>query len=494
MEDILATSRRDTPWRPPLETDDDEHYLAAYGRSTSSPKTFGSRSERGPLSNGPLFNGSGRSAESADANGVLVSYGRSTSSPKYPKTFGSQGGRGPLSNGSGRSAESEDANGALASYGRSTSSPKYPKTYGSQGERGPFDDPLSNSGGRSGSADANGALLDFGSQPPVAQTLHGSTHSSGPISLSSYSSNDSHGSSRPWWWEKSTEPLNVHKRNSSQNLSPTVDSHVSAIGRRSISSLGLGGSSSSNGHLGPGSSGETLLPGNRHTSIPEQPKPVHKLSGRRHYSTPPTAFVGRNSSLEYGTERTPPPQQQQQQQQVEEQNQRYRGNRSLSQIILARILASRRSSNASTEKAYSQCTTLESEESAPSRTSSHMYSPSLLNPPIAMSQTVVPPRTSYTFPRQHLLPTPRQDTSRGLVRWPMADVTLPPPFPAAPSPVPTDTSSMVEGLLHPRLGMALGSSQRASAMSLRDHEDYTRPINGVCFPFVFFMADEKTNR
>ena len=56
----------------------------------------------------------------------------------------------------------------------------------------------------------------------------------------------------------------------------------------------------------------------------------------------------------------------------------------------------------------------------------------------------------------------------------------PPPLPSAPSPVPTDSSSMVEGLLHPRLGMALGSSQQASATSLRDHEDYTRPINGVC--------------
>jgi hypothetical protein len=407
MEDILATttSRRDTSWRPPLEADDDEHYLAAYGRSTS---------------------------------------------------------------------------------------PNYPKTSGSQGERGPFDDHLSNEGGGSGSAesaDANGALLDFGSQPPVAQTLHGSTHSSrGPLLIPNYSSNDSHGNSRPWWWEN-TEPLNINKRNSFPKQPLTVDSHVSAIGRRSASSLGLGGSSSSNnGHLGPGSSGETLLPrGNRSTFIPEQPKPIHKLSGRRHYSTPPTAFVGRNSSLEYGTERI---QQQQQQQQQEERNQQDRTNKSLSQVILARIRASRRTSNASTVKAYSQCTTLESEGSVPSRTSSYMYSPSLLNPPISMSQTVVPlprgvtTRSSYTFPSQHILPPLRRDTSRALLRWP--DVTLPPPSPAA-SPVPTDTSSMVEGLLHPRLGMALGSSQQASAASLRDHEDYTRPINGVCFFLLFFF-------
>ena len=401
MEDILAASRGNTSWHPPL-ADDDEHYLAAYGGSTS---------------------------------------------------------------------------------------PNYPKPSGSQDERGPFDDPLPIEGGRSGggaesAADANGALVDFGSQPPVTQTLHGSsTHSRVPLLSPSHSSNDSHGNSRPWWGN-TTEPLNIHKRNNSQKSPLTVDSHVSAIGRRSVSSLGFGGSTSSNGHLGPGSSGETLLPRgtNRSTSIPEPPRPIHKLSGRRYHSTPPTAFVGRNSSLEYGTQ--PIQHQQQQQQQPEEQNQQDHGNKSLSQVILARIRASRRSSNASTVKAYSQCTTLESEESAPSRTSSYMmYSPSLLNPPISMSQTVVPlPRGGVTRGSHTNFPSPpslRQDTSsRGVLRWPDVSI-LPPP---SPSPVPTDTSSsMVEGLLHPRLGMALASSQQASATSLRDHEDYTRPINGVCF-------------
>lgn len=381
MEDILAVSRCNTSWRPPLEADDDEHYLAGHGRSMSS---------------------------------------------------------------------------------------NYPKTSGSQGERGLSDDLLLIKGGRSGSAespDANGGLLAFRGQPPVAQTLHGSIHSRGPLLSPSYS-NDSHGDSRPWWGH--TEPLNINKRNSSQNPPLTGDSHVSAIGRRSASSLGFGGSSSSHGHLGPGSSGETLLPrGNRSTSIPE-PRPIHKVSGRRHNSTPPTAFVGRDSSLEYGTQRI--------QHYQEEQNQQDRANKSLSQVILARIRASRRLSTSSTVKAYSQCTTTtESEESAASRAPSYMYSPSLLNPPISMSQTVPLPRgvtrSSYTFPSQHL--PHRQDE----VRWPDVVVTLPP----SPSPVSTaDTSSMVEGLLHPRLGMALGSSQQASATSLRDHEDYTRPINGVC--------------
>ena len=48
-------------------------------------------------------------------------------------------------------------------------------------------------------ADGNGALLDFGGQRPVSQTLHGSTYSRGPLLYPSHSSSDSHGNSRPWW-------------------------------------------------------------------------------------------------------------------------------------------------------------------------------------------------------------------------------------------------------------------------------------------------------
>ena len=84
------------------------------------------------------------------------------------------------------------------------------------------------------------------------------------------------------------------------------------------------------------------------------------LSGRRFYSTPPAAFVGRNSSLEYGTQRI-------QQYRQEEQDQQDRANKSISQIILARLHASRRPCTASTVKAYSQCTTIGFEESALSR-------------------------------------------------------------------------------------------------------------------------------
>lgn len=44
----------------------------------------------------------------------------------------------------------------------------------------------------------------------------------------------------------------------------------------------------------------------------------------------------------------------------------------------------------------------------------------------------------------------------------------------APSPVPTEESRLVEGLLHPRL-----QAQGCSDASLRDFEDYSRPIGGV---------------
>lgn len=352
-------------------------------------------------------------------------------------------------------------------------SPSYPKVSGFLGDR------LSvkgNEGHGTENADPHGAWpikAAFGGQP---QTRVGSTHSRNPsVFPNPY---NGHGDSYPW--RGNTEPLVVIKRNSSQQP-PTVDTYVSPVRNLSASSLGFGGGSSSHEHhYGPGSSGEALLPsGNtRRTSIPA-PKPTHKLSGRRHYSSPPTAFV-HDPSLEYAAQRI--------RQHQEEQKQQDRMDKSISQIILARIRASRRKSTASSVETY---TTIKSQESTPSRAPSHVYSPSLLNPPIVIPQTVPQPylphgATSYYTPdntlNQHL--HHRQgvgDTSEGL-RLP--NVTLP----SAPSPVPTDTSSMIEGLLHPRLGMALASSQQASAMSLGDHEDYTRPINGVCFAQTLFIS------
>ena len=122
-------------------------------------------------------------------------------------------------------------------------------------------------------------------------------------------------------------------------------------------------------------------------------------------------------------------------------------------------------------KAYSHCTTLESEESTPSWTSSYMYSP------VPRPRGVA--RSSYNFMSISSSSSEYFQSTCSLARC----YILPPP--PAPSPVPTDTSSMMEGLLHPRLGMALGSSQQASATSPRDHEDCIRPINRG-----FFFADK----
>ena len=99
-------------------------------------------------------------------------------------------------------------------------------------------------------------------------------------------------------------------------------------------------------------------------------------------------------------------------------------------------------------------------------------SPSLLNPPMTI---VSHSPATAAFPRSHgFLPV----TDHHVSDTPWRPATS--PIPDTPSsPVLTDSSSMVEGLLHPRLGLALALSARASTMSLRDHEDYSRPISGV---------------
>jgi len=247
-----------------------------------------------------------------------------------------------------------------------------------------------------------------------------------------------HGNLRPWW--ANTQPLNVNKR---------VDPYVSAR------STGSGGGSSGDF----GSSGETPLLGGktRRYSITE-PRPVHKPSGN--HPAPPTGFaLGRDSSLEYATQRI--------QEHQEKERQQDRADQTISQIILARL---RRQSTTTTVKS-SQSTTIRSEESGSSRTRSHTYSPSLLNPPMSIPEFYqgltgsTPDNTIYQHSHLH-----KGGGENEKLFSPGA--TLPPLLS-------TDASSMVEGLLHPRLGMALAHSQRASSMSLRDHEDYTRPINGL---------------
>lgn len=369
----------------------------------------------------------------------------------------------------------DDEHDFAAAYGRPIS-PIYRNTSGrqGQGEGQSLGDHLSVGSSSAENVDANGTLMmkpAFGGQPlmpSLAQTLHGSTNSQGPLISPIYSSNSGRlDTSQPW--RSNIQPLSINKRKSSQQLPLSVDSHVTAIGSRSGSSLQLGGGSSSNGH---GSSGKVLLArGNTKRISIATPSPIHRLSGRRHHSTPPSAFAsGRDSSLEYGAQRI-----QQHRKERKQQDQR------ISQIILARLHASRRPSTSPTVKAYSQCTTIRSEASASSRAPSYTYSHSLLNPPVSTPQTVprlhLPHGVSYTpddtlnqkfHHRQGVA-----DTSEALL-WPGV-TTLPP----APSPTDTASTDMAEGLLHPRLGRALAQSQQASATSLQDYEDYTRPINGV---------------
>lgn len=272
-------------------------------------------------------------------------------------------------------------------------------------------------------------MTAFGGQPPSPPHAQILRHSR--ISPNYPPDN---GNLRPWW--ANTEPLNVTKR---------VDPHVSPRGT---------GGDSSNDYYDFESSAETPLLGGkprRKYSITE-PRPVHRLSGRKHYSTSPTGFaLGRDSSLEFATQRI--------QEHQETQTRQDRADQTISQIILARL---RRQSIATTVKSSSQYTTNNSEESLDSSRPQHLYSPSLLNPPMIVPAFYQGPTGSPPDIRINQHPFHKG-----------ASVTLP-----RVSPLPS-TSSMVEGLLHPRLGMALAHSQQASYASLRDHEDYTRPINGL---------------
>ncbi|KNZ71402.1 hypothetical protein J132_09856 [Termitomyces sp. J132] len=79
--------------------------------------------------------------------------------------------------------------------------------------------------------------------------------------------------------------------------------------------------------------------------------------------------------------------------------------------------------------------------------------------------------TTVTLDRPNK-PTLRPIETHGYGLWPPA--TLPP----LPSPTNTENSRVLEDLLTPQLRPRLASSQYSSSASLRDHVDYSRPING----------------
>ena len=243
--------------------------------------------------------------------------------------------------------------------------------------------------------------------------------------------------------------------------------HLPPGGSRSAISLTLAGSSSG----GHGSSSGESSRVNPHRVSPTGSRPIPpSIDGHRHSSAPPAAFMGGVREPSFDHERQQQPEQ---------------SDKASARSFLGRLRNGRRTSlqSLATIRGGRAQATQGSMESLMSPEPSNLYSPSLLNPPI----TIPPSRAILRFPRgvtgNSYTPLPPEmserytsGTSSGL--WP--PVTLPRP----PSPVPTDDSSMVEGLLHPRLGRGADRLQQASTASLRDNEDYTRPINGVCFPQI----------
>lgn len=237
----------------------------------------------------------------------------------------------------------------------------------------------------------------------------------------------------------------------------------------STTSLTLGGDMSSQSH---GATRDGVLvaysTSRKRGSMPG-PRPMSDDKYRRHRSTPPIAFLGTREP------QSPP-----------ERSSDFNDKGSIRSFI-GKLRNSRHMSLQSMMTIRGNGTKATSQESITTRAMTNLYSPSLLNPPIPLPQ-----------PSPALLHFPRGVTGNGYntsaeamsyaYSYPNAPTVLWPPatLPPAPSPVPTENSSMVEGLLHPRLRMSSGLPHQASVTSFRDHEDYTRPINGVSYHIILF--------
>ncbi|PPR00181.1 hypothetical protein CVT24_005079 [Panaeolus cyanescens] len=232
----------------------------------------------------------------------------------------------------------------------------------------------------------------------------------------------------------------------------------------STTSLTLGGDMSSQSHGGSRSQNGLLKAystSRKRGSVPG-PRAMPEDKYRRHSSTPPTAFLGTRQ------ERSPP-----------ERSPDSNDKGSIRSFI-GKLRNSRHMSLQSMMTIRGNGNKATSQESITTRAMTNLYSPSLLNPPIPLPQ---PSPALLHFPRGvtgNSYTTPSEAMSYAYMYPNMSSVAWPPvTLPPAPSPVPTDNSSMVEGLLHPRLQMSAGLPHQASVTSLRDHEDYTRPINGL---------------
>ncbi|KAF4616285.1 hypothetical protein D9613_008330 [Agrocybe pediades] len=247
---------------------------------------------------------------------------------------------------------------------------------------------------------------------------------------------------------------------------------TSSGGSKSAVSLTVVGSSSSHDH-GTGWSSSSSGHQNTRVSQPTRnsfsgPRPMPRQdTDRRHKSTPPSAFPT-SPGLSFDLERQ---QEQSDKSSIKSLFDRLRGGRKISNKSISSTLRSR--SNSKSQPQMSEGgTTTSAVPDVP------LFSPSLLNPPVPVpssAQTLLHfPRgvTGRGYPEFPSPPPLRHGTSTtSTIHWP--PLTLP------PSPDPTENSSMVEGLLHPRLGKRLNGPEHDSTSSLRDHEDYSRPISGL---------------
>lgn len=187
------------------------------------------------------------------------------------------------------------------------------------------------------------------------------------------------------------------------------------------------------------------------------PRPNTSAKVRKHSSTPPTAFMGvRQSAFDY-------------EQQIQEQSEKV-----TVKGLINRLRSGRRTSTQSVDTVRGSSKGPEADEfSLPSIS---VFSPSLLNPPIV----VAPSHPVLTFPRGVTgnSYTPADGSVRVSGQYDGNSAVLWPP-PTLPSPSSTDSASMMGYLLHPRLALGRAQSEQASITSFRDHEDYSRPINGV---------------
>ncbi|KJA21566.1 hypothetical protein HYPSUDRAFT_41957 [Hypholoma sublateritium FD-334 SS-4] len=237
--------------------------------------------------------------------------------------------------------------------------------------------------------------------------------------------------------------------------------HPNTCGTRSAVSLVLAGEPNKGTTVSSSSTEDSRRPYPKRKSL-SGPRPNTSAKVRKHSSTPPTAFMGVRQSAFDCEQQTQP---------------REQSEKVTVKGLINRLRSGRRTSVQSVDTVRGSSHGPETDQS--SLPSISVFSPSLLNPPIV----VAPSHPVLTFPRgvtgNSYTPS---DGSVGVsgqydnsaVLWP------PPTLPSvAPSPSSTDTSSIKGYLLHPRLALGRAQSEQASITSFRDHEDYSRPINGL---------------